>query len=459
MAHILIVDDQPSICEMLDIVLRKENHQVEVVQSAAAARHKLASAIFDVVISDIRLGSGEDGLELLRACRVLDKDLAFVLMTGHGSMESAIEAIKIGGAVDYIIKTPELVDQVRYTVARALEAQQVRRENVMLKRELRRRNDIENLIGSSPVIGHIKDLIRTVAATSSTVLIRGESGTGKELVARAIHNCSPRVEQAFVTVNCGAFPEGLLESELFGYVKGAFTGANTNRRGLFEAADKGTLFLDEIGEMSLPMQVSLLRALQERQVRPLGSTVNIAVDVRLLAATNSDLERAIQEGRFREDLYYRISVIPMEVPALRQRPEDISLLAMHFLRRFAREMNKPVTQISPASVARMEGYSWPGNVRQLENTLERAVALSTGAEVEVPLPSESLVGDALAARDSSGAVALPMEGLEARIAQVERDYLRAALQQAHGVQTRAAELLQISYRSFRHYAKKYGVEA
>ena len=458
MAHLLIIDDEQSIREMLDIALRKEGHQVETVATAADGRRKLESAIFDLAICDLRLSPQDNGLDLLRFSRQHDSETAFVFITGHGSMETAIEAIKIGGVVDYIIKSPDLVDRVLYTVARALHFQELKRENTSLKRELKSRNELGHLIGNSPAVAQLKELVRTVAATSSTVLIRGESGTGKELVARGIHGCSPRADQPFITVNCGAFPETLLESELFGYVKGAFTGANSNRRGLFEAADKGTMFLDEIGEMTLPMQVSLLRVLQERQVRPLGSPNNIPIDVRLLAATNADLETAVREGRFREDLYYRISVIPVELPALRDRREDIPLLAMHFLRRFAAEMAKPVSKFDPAGMARLEAYDWPGNVRQLENVVERAVALAQGEAVTVGPLQARLNGNGAAANGAtSGLPPLPPDGLERFIEDVEKHYLSAALGQSGGVRTRAADLLRMSYRSFRHYAKKYSI--
>ena len=458
MAHILIVDDERSICEMLDIALRKQGHQVETVTSATDGRRKLEGAIFDLVITDLRLSPTENGLDLLRFARELDSESAFVFITGHGSMETAIEAIKIGGVVDYIIKTPDLVDRVRYTVERALAYQRIGRENTTLKRELKSRNAsaLASLIGNSASVQQLKETIRTVAAASSTVLIRGESGTGKELVARGIHSCSNRSDLPFISVNCGAFPETLLESELFGYVKGAFTGANSNRRGLIEAAEGGTLFLDEIGEMTLPMQVSLLRVLQERQVRPLGSSQQIPVDARLLAATNANLEKAVRAGTFREDLYYRISVIPIELPPLRERREDIPLLAQHFLRRFAEEMRKPVKQIADESLRRMEAYEWPGNVRQLENVVERGVALAQGETVTIGPLSEKLTG---AAANNSGEAlpALPPDGLERLIEGIERHYLATALQQSGGVRTKAADLLRMSYRSFRHYAKKYGI--
>jgi len=310
----------------------------------------------------------------------------------------------------------------------------------------------------------LKETIRTVASTQSTVLIYGESGTGKELVARAVHTCSPRAAEPFVSINCGAFPETLLESELFGYVKGAFTGANQNKRGLFEVADAGTIFLDEIGEMNLTMQVKLLRVLQERCVRPVGGSDEIPIDVRVIAATNRDLERQVAESTFREDLYYRLSVIPVTVPPLRDRPEDLPLLVNHFLRKYLPAARKNIVRVQPDSLGALANYDWPGNVRQLENTIERAVALETGDELHVELPVERAKARAAAAGVGADGLALPIaagsvlpEGMdmEKYVADIERALLKSALQQSNGVQARAADVLKISYRSFRHLMKKY----
>jgi two-component system response regulator PilR (NtrC family) len=309
----------------------------------------------------------------------------------------------------------------------------------------------------------LKQTLRTVASTASTVLIHGESGTGKELVARAVHICSPRATDPFVSVNCGGFPETLLESELFGYVKGAFTGANQNKRGLFEVADGGTIFLDEISEMTLAMQVKLLRVLQERTVRPVGGTSEIAIDVRVIAATNRDLDKAVAENLFREDLYYRLNVIPVRVPPLRERREDIPLLANHFLKKYAAAAGRSILRVHKGSLETLCGYEWPGNVRQLENTVERAVALETTDELHVELPVER--SKARAAAAAAGGVALPEiapgellpggVGMENYVAGIERSLLQNALDHSHGVQTKAADLLGISYRSFRHLMKKY----
>ena len=308
----------------------------------------------------------------------------------------------------------------------------------------------------------LKDRVATVASTSSTILITGESGTGKELVARAIHACSPRRDNAFVSVNCGAFPETLLESELFGYTKGSFTGATSNRQGLFEAANRGTLFLDEVGETTPAMQVKLLRVLQERTVRPLGASVENPIDVRVVCATNRDLQQAIREKTFREDLYYRINVIPVELPPLRERREDILLLALHFLLRFREQMGKRVSSFSQGAATALEQYNWPGNVRELENLIERAVALGKGEEITPELLPERVTSAQESIHqgfvsESRSVQQLPPEGLdlEQKIAEVESGYIRAALQQADGVRTKAADLLRMSYRSFRHYAKKY----
>jgi two-component system response regulator PilR (NtrC family) len=292
-------------------------------------------------------------------------------------------------------------------------------------------------------------------------LIQGESGTGKELVARAVHACSPRAAEAFVSINCGAFPETLLESELFGYIKGAFTGANQNKRGLFEVADAGTIFLDEISEMTLPMQVKLLRVLQERSVRPVGGTEEIAIDVRVIAATNRDLDKQVTENVFREDLYYRLSVIPIQVPPLRNRREDIPLLVNHFLKKYAPAAGKSIARVKPECLDALCHYDWPGNVRQLENTVERAVALESGEELHVELPVEKAKARAAAAGVAAGGVSISggvlPDGIdmEKYVADIERSLLQAALEQSHGVQTKAADALRISYRSFRHLMKKY----
>jgi two-component system response regulator PilR (NtrC family) len=458
MALILVVDDEKSICELLEITFRKEGHKVEVASTVEAARRKLQSQIYDIVISDIRMPGGS-GVELLQFSKEISPECFFLLITGVPTLETAIAAIN-SGADRYVIKDHNLIEQLRRVIQEATDKLKWKKEAGYLRRELRRLTGLDNIIGQSPKMRAIFELIQTVAPQSSRVLITGESGTGKELVARAIHENSARASEPFITINCGAFPETLLESELFGYMKGAFTGANENRQGLFQAAHGGTLFLDEIGNMTLTMQVKLYRVLQEGKVRPVGSTEETDVDVRVIAATNKDLEKEISEGRFREDLYYRLSVIPVHVPTLRERREDIPLLARHFLERFRKEMDKPVRAISTEAMRRLEGYEWPGNVRELENTMERAVALETSQEISMGVLPARIAGYQtpldLAAGDT---VRLPPEGLdfEQQMAEAERRYLQAALEAGNGVRTRAAELLKISYRSFRHYAKKHNV--
>ena len=455
--HILVVDDEKSICELLEITFRKEGHRVEVANSTEAAKRKLESQIFDIIISDIRM-PGEDGVNLLKFAKEIAPDSFFVLMTALPALDTAVAALN-SGADRYVIKDHNHIDQLRRAVREVSESLRWKKEVGYLRRELRRLTGLDNIIGQSPKMRAIFDLIQTVAPQSSRVLITGESGTGKELVARAIHENSARSQAPFITINCGAFPETLLESELFGYMKGSFTGANENRQGLFQAAHGGTLFLDEIGNMSLTMQVKLYRVLQEGKLRPIGSTEESDVDVRIIAATNKDFEKEIAEGRFREDLYYRLSVIPIQLPALRERREDIPLLARHFLERFRKTMEKPIEGISPEAMSKLEAYDWPGNVRELENTMERAVALETAKEISARVLPDKILGYAEAPRGASQGIAIPEEGVdfEKVVARTERMYLQAALEKAGGVRTRASEFLKITYRSFRHYAKKHSL--
>jgi len=459
MPHILVVDDERSICELLEITFRKEGYRIEVAHNVEAAKRKLESQIFDIVISDVRM-PGESGVDLLKLTKEIAPDCFFLLITGVPTVETAIAAIN-SGADRYVIKDHELVDQLRRAVREVSESLKWKKEAGYLRRELRRLTGLDNIIGQSPNMRSIFELIQTIAPQTSRILITGESGTGKELVARAIHENSQRAQAPFITINCGAFPETLLESELFGYMKGSFTGANENRLGLFQAAHGGTLFMDEIGNMSLTMQVKLYRVLQEGKVRPIGSTEESDVDVRIIAATNKNFEKEIAEGRFREDLYYRLSVIPIQLPPLRERREDIPLLARHFLETFRKVMEKPVESISPEAMSRLESYDWPGNVRELENTMERAVALETAREITLRVLPDRIAGysGTPAASGSDGGSAFPAEGVdfEKEIAEAERRYLQNALERANGVRTQAADLLKISYRSFRHYAKKHNL--
>lgn len=459
MASILVCDDQRSICEMLDISLRKDGHKVETVNGGEAAKKKLSSANYEVLITDIKMPQ-TDGIEVLRFARQSSPETSVILITAVEDYEAAVQAVK-GGAFDYIHKGPGLLDELKISVGRALETLTLQRENFALKRDAATRNSLDNIVGSSPALEKLKATIRTVAPTSSTVLIYGESGTGKELVARAVHACSPRSSEPFVSINCGAFPETLLESELFGYVKGAFTGANQNKRGLFEVASGGTIFLDEISEMSVSMQVKLLRVLQERSIRPVGGTQESPIDVRVIAATNKDLKQMVGANTFREDLYYRVSVIPIHVPPLRERREDVELLANHFLKKYANAAQKSILRIRPESLEALRSFDWPGNVRQLENTIERAVAMEAGEQLRVDLDADQPRARAAAASASSNGhhPTVSSEGVdfEKYVADIERSLIESALQQSGGVQTRAAELLKVSYRSFRHLLKKYDI--
>src|SRR5579872_2077322 len=428
MAHILVVDDERSICELLEITFRKDGHRVEVASNGESAKRRLKSTPFDIIISDVRMPD-MSGVELLAYAREVAPSSVFLLITGVPTVETAIAAVN-AGADRYVIKDHDLVDQLRRAVRQVDETLKLKNEAGYLRRELRRLTGQDKIIGHSSKMRTIFDLILTVAPQSSRILITGESGTGKELVARAIHENSARSQAPFITVNCGAFPETLLESELFGYLKGSFTGANENRKGLFQAADGGTLFLDEIGNMSSTMQVKLYRVLQEGKIRPLGSTEEIDIDVRVIAATNRDLEKAIASGEFREDLFYRLSVIPIHLPPLRDRREDIPLMARAFLDRFRKAMEKPVEGIEPAVMAQFEAYDWPGNVRELENTLERAVALETGPLISVSVLPEKIryaSAGSPSSATSNGHPVIPQGGLdlERHVQDTERTYILA----------------------------------
>jgi two-component system response regulator PilR (NtrC family) len=462
MARLLIVDDERSICELLEITFRKEGHRVEVASSGEAAKRRLEGQLYDIIISDIRMPD-MTGVDLLRYSKEISPDSVFILITGVPTLGTAIDAVNFG-ADRYVIKGDKLLDELRPAVQQVAENLRLKKEAGILRRELRRLTGLDHIIGTSASMRAIFDLIQTIAPQSSRVLITGESGTGKELVARAIHENSARSKEPFVTINCGAFPETLLESELFGYVKGAFTGANENREGLFQAADHGTLFMDEIGNMSLTMQVRLYRVLQEGKVRPVGSTEESDVDVRVIAATNRDLTKEIAEGRFREDLFYRLNVIPIHLPPLRERREDIPLLARHFLEHFRASTGKNIEGIEPKAMERLEAYDWPGNVRELENTIERAVALETSKRISLEGLPEKIVlfyqnhfpEQKLEQRPAQ---LIPEGGIDlaAHVSEIERAYLLGALECAGGIRTKAAQLLKMSYRSFRHYAKKYNI--
>jgi two-component system response regulator PilR (NtrC family) len=408
-----------------------------------------------VIISDVKMPD-MDGIEMLRAVRETLPDLGVVLMTAFASVETAREAFKLG-ADDFVTK-PFDVEELKLIVKKTLEKQALIVENRAFKRAQRERGSVKNIIGASSKMQAIFQMIETVAEVQSTVLITGESGTGKELVARAIHDMSPRAERPFISINCGAFTETLLESELFGFIKGSFTGANANRKGLFEAANSGTIFLDEIGEMTPAMQVKLLRVLQERKIRPVGAHDELPIDARVIAATNRDLKQMSQDGQFREDLYYRISVIPIALPPLRERREDIPDLADHFVNKFCEQTGRRVT-LSPRSMQYLENYMWGGNVRELEHTIERAVALERGDEIEPERFPEHITNynpDRISAEFD-----LPDDGinLSAHLDNLEKTYVVEALRKTAGNQTKAADLLQMQVRSLRHLLDKHNIRS
>jgi two-component system response regulator PilR (NtrC family) len=454
--RILVVDDERSMRELLAIVLRREGYDVRLAENGRSAIELIEREPIELVISDIRMPD-VSGVEVLAAAQRVNPEVIGIMITAYASTETAVEALRLG-AYDYVTK-PFNVEELRLKIRKAFERRRLQQENALLRRALQTTHQFSNIIGRSPAMQAVFQLIETIAPTISTVLVTGESGTGKELVARAIHFNSPRRDHPFVAVNCGALPETLLESELFGHVRGAFTGAETNKKGLLEVAEKGTVFLDEIGEMSPMMQVKLLRFLQDRRFRRVGGTEEIEADIRVIAATNRDLARLVAEGRFRDDLFYRINVIPVRLPPLRERVEDIPLLAEHFLQKYAAQMGRSIAGISPAAMRCLRTYRWPGNIRELENAIERAVALETAGTIQpASLPEHVQAGVAPAAERPP--LELPEEGfdLERHVEAIEREYIAEALRRAGGVKTRAADLLGMSFRSFRYYMKKYNLK-
>jgi two-component system response regulator PilR (NtrC family) len=454
MDRILIVDDEPGMRDFLSILLRKEGYGVSLAESAEKAIEVLGRGEFDLVISDISM-PGLSGIDVLRHSRAANPDTPVILITAYASTESAVEALKLG-AWDYLLK-PFDVEELKNIVRNALEKHRLENENRVLKRELKAKGRLEDLVGESPRMKEVLELIDRIAPTHSTVLICGESGTGKELAARAIHAGSPRHERPFVSINCGAMPDELLESELFGHARGSFTGAVTAKKGLFEVAEGGTVFLDEIGDTTPAMQVKLLRVLQERRTRRVGGTEETEVNVRVLAATNQDLEAMVRDKRFREDLFYRINVIQIQMPPLRDKREDIPRLVAHFLQKYATIMGKRVTGIADEALQPLLQHAWPGNVRELENVIERAVALARGDKVTPDDLTRDLGGSSRPARDLPGELSDSGIDLERQLEDLREHFMQMALERAHGVQTRAAELLGMSFRSFRYFAKKYNL--
>lgn len=452
MARILVVDDERSMRDYLEILLRKSGFEVVVAAGLAAGREALSQGDFDLVVSDLKLGS-ESGLDLLTFVKERQIGVELVLITAFATTETALQAMK-GGAYDYLQK-PFKNEELVIICQKAIEKRQLVRENVVLRNQLGK----GSLLGEAPSILAIRAMVDKVAPGRTTILIEGESGTGKELVARLVHERSGR-RGSFVAMNCGAMSAELVESELFGHVRGAFTGAIQASPGLFRAAEGGTIFLDEIGELPLALQVKLLRVLQERTVRPVGGTESFAVDVRIVAATNRSLKDEVAAGRFREDLFYRLNVVPVSVPPLRERREDILLLARHFLSRFAHEFGRPLTRLSADAEQALMGYSFPGNVRELENIVERAVALSDLELIGLDAMPPSLRGAPAPTAALDGAN-VPVGGmdLEAYLEDLERAFLIQALEKTAGVRTDAARLLGLSFRSLRYRLAKLGIRA
>jgi DNA-binding NtrC family response regulator len=453
MANILIVEDEPKMRRLLEISLGEEGHQVQVAPDAEMALKSLHANSFDVIVTDVKL-PGMNGLEFLHEAKRLNASTPIVVMTAYGSVETAVEAMKLG-ASDYVLK-PFTMAEMKLVVAKEIDVQRVRDENRSLKEALGQRYQFHNIVARSAPMQAVLALVERVASTNATVLIGGESGVGKDLIARAIHQHSRRASGPFIKINSTAIPDTLFESELFGYERGAFTGAVASKPGKFELADKGTLFLDEIGDVPAPIQVKLLRVLQEREFERLGGTRTLKVDVRLLAATNRDLRAALEEGTFREDLYYRLNVVPIDIPPLREHREDIPELVKHFVDRFAAGNNRDIQGVTSAALKMLIDYHWPGNVRQLENTIERAVALSSGtpgtlidvADIHLDTPKSKTSA-------TTGSNFLP-EGMT--LEQWEDEMIREALRRANGNKSQAARLLGLSRNALRYRLGKLGVE-
>ncbi len=450
MSKILLVDDEQSMRDFLSIMLKKEGHDVVAAVSGEDALKAVQTEIFDLVISDVKMPR-MDGINVLKTVKDISPESVVIMITAYATAETAVEAMKLG-AYDYITK-PFKVDEIRLIIQKALEKRHLRKENVLLKREMESKAGFENFVGKSASMQRVFSVIRQVADTRSTVLVTGDSGTGKELVARAIHYNSSRKDGPFVTVNCGALPETLLESELFGHMKGAFTGAVANKQGLFEAANGGTIFLDEISATTPALQTKLLRVLQEREFMRVGGTTDIKVDARVIAASNCDLLAEVSKGTFREDLYYRLNVLPIHLPPLRDRKEDIPLMVDFFLNKYSNR--REPKNIAPDALKLLVTYRWPGNVRELENTIERLVILATGDTIQLEHvpdalknfrpPSELIPGE------------IPDKGLdlEAVLENAEKTLIQKALEKTGGVKTEAAKLLGLSFRSLRHRLQKY----
>jgi len=452
---ILVADDEKSMREFLDIMLKKEGYKVTLASNGEEVMKLIEKDIFDLALVDIRMPR-QDGISALKRIKSISPETVVIMMTAYASADTAIKAMK-EGAYDYITK-PFKIDEIKLIIQNALEKKHLQKENLLLKQVVRDRYHFENIIGQSSKMLELYDLLEKVAPTKTNILITGESGTGKELVAKAIHYNSPRKDKPFVTLNCGAIPESLIESELFGHMRGAFTDAISTKKGLFEVADEGTIFLDEISELPLMMQVKLLRVLQDGEFKRVGGTEDIRVDVRIISATNKNLEEAVREKQFREDLFYRLNVIQIRIPSLRERKEDIPLLTSHFLKRYSEELGKQISQISSEALRVLVQYDYPGNVRELQNIIERAMALETSQELTAQNLS-SYIEEQLPIKKRPLDLEIPSEGvdLEKIVEDVERTLLIKALDRTKGIKKKAAELLHINFRSMRYRLEKYGL--
>ena len=450
--RILIVDDEESFRNVLHVILKKEGYEVEGAANGEEGLNKVFNAAFDQVLCDIRMPQ-MDGLEFLQEALRQGLDVPIVMMSAYGTVDTAIEAMKLG-AYDYISK-PFKPDEILLTLKKAEERERLRKENEVLRKEVKKEFSFENIVSKNEKMIQLFEIIRKVAPYKSTILITGESGTGKELVARAAHYNSDRSKKLFIPVNCGAIPENLLESELFGHVKGAFTDAIRTKKGLFEEADGGTIFLDEIGELPSQLQVKLLRVLQDGEIRRVGESKSIQVDVRIVAATVKDLGKEVNEGKFRDDLYYRLNVLHLNLPPLRERREDIPILIHHFIQKYNQALNKQVKGLDPKALDVLMNYRWYGNVRELENTIERAVVLADGENIELEnLPFEML-------HYQHDLPSIPVEEEDCSIKKaskvLEMSLIKKALKKTKGNHTQAARLLEISHRALLYKIKDYGI--
>ena len=450
---ILVVDDEKSMCEFLEIMLKKDGYEVATTTSGEEALDLLDKNLYSMVLTDVKM-PGVNGFDVLRKTKEVSPDTVVIMITAYGSPEGAVTAIK-EGAYDYVTK-PFRVEEVKLTIKKSLERSNLIRENILLRQAVEERYKFWNLIGKSPKMQRVYELVEKVSQTKANVLITGESGTGKELVAKAIHYNSDRKDQSFVTLNCGAIPENLLESELFGHMKGSFTGAIANKRGLLEMAAGGTLFMDEIGELPLPLQVKLLRVIQEREFKRVGGTEDIKVDVRIISASNQDLQQKVAQSSFREDLFYRLNVIQIKLPPLRDRKEDIPLLVNHFVRKYSAETGKEIEGVTSEALELLLGYDFAGNVRELENIIERSITLETSPSI-TDRHIRSYLNERMMSKSIPPTLEIPEEGIDLNkvVEDLEKAFILKALEHAEGVKKKAAELLGMNFRAMRYKLAKY----